>query len=163
MTTSGYGQLRARPGGFGQLSQLRASDADRETVTWVLREAFAEGRLTPAEYEARLGGALTAQIYADLDAVVADLPVPIGPAEPRTNALAIAALMCGLVQPLTLMLTTIPAIVLGHIARGQIRRTGDEGKSLATWGLVLGWSGAAMAGLTIIMFLLIVAHLAAGL
>ena len=30
-------------------------------------------------------------------------------------------------------------IVLGHLAKRQIRRTGEEGDQLATWGLVLSY------------------------
>jgi Domain of unknown function (DUF4190) len=35
----------------------------------------------------------------------------------------------------------IVAIILGHIARRQIRRTGEGGRSLATAGLILGYIG----------------------
>jgi hypothetical protein len=55
-------------------SALRASDADRETVAERLRTATAEGRLVAEELEERLGLALTARTYGELDAVVADLP-----------------------------------------------------------------------------------------
>lgn len=58
-------------------------------------------------------------------------PPPYAPAA-STNGLAIAALVCAfLFAPL--------AIVLGHIARGQIKRTGEGGRGLATAGLVLGY------------------------
>ncbi|MFF3853926.1 DUF4190 domain-containing protein [Micromonospora sp. NPDC002575] len=30
-------------------------------------------------------------------------------------------------------------IVLGHVAKRQIRRTGEHGDQLATWGLILGY------------------------
>jgi hypothetical protein len=53
---------------------VRAADADRDRVTERLRTAAAEGRLTPDELEARLETALGAATYAELDAVVADLP-----------------------------------------------------------------------------------------
>ena len=55
-------------------SALRASDADREQVAERLRTAAAEGRLLAEELEHRLGAALTARTYGELDAVVADLP-----------------------------------------------------------------------------------------
>jgi DUF1707 SHOCT-like domain len=55
-------------------SALRASDADREHVVERLREAAAEGRLLAEELEHRLGAALSARTYGELDAVVADLP-----------------------------------------------------------------------------------------
>ena len=55
-------------------SSLRASDADRETVTERLREAAGEGRLEPDELEERLHATLRARTYGDLDLVLVDLP-----------------------------------------------------------------------------------------
>ena len=55
-------------------SSLRASDADRETVTQRLRQAAGEGRLEPEELEDRLHATLRARTYGDLDLVLADLP-----------------------------------------------------------------------------------------
>src|ERR1700737_1420384 len=50
----------------------------------------------------------------------------------QTNGMAIAALVASLVfAPL--------GIILGHIARGQIKRTGEGGRGLATAGLVLDY------------------------
>lgn len=56
----------------------------------------------------------------------------------RTNQLAIAALVCGIGQ-FAFPLAFIAAIILGHKARRQIRRTGEDGYGLATAGLVLGY------------------------
>jgi hypothetical protein len=53
---------------------LRASDSDREQVAERLRAAAAEGRIVAEELEERLGIALRARTYGELDAVVADLP-----------------------------------------------------------------------------------------
>jgi Domain of unknown function (DUF4190) len=38
-------------------------------------------------------------------------------------------------------LASIVAIVLGHIARAQIRRSGESGAGLALLGIILGWVG----------------------
>jgi hypothetical protein len=57
---------------------LRASDADRERVAEVLRQAYAEGRLTAVEMQERLGEAYAAQTYADLVPVLRELPFPPG-------------------------------------------------------------------------------------
>jgi hypothetical protein len=141
---------------------LRATDRDREAAVEVLREAFATGRLSDEEHSGRLSRALAAQTYAELDALTADLPdrpsypdAPPGAQPPRgTNGFAVASLACGLAQPVTGMLTTIPAIVFGHIARHQIRETGENGKGMATWGLVLGWGGVTAA---VALILLIIA------
>ena len=78
------------------------------------------------------------------------------PVRRGTNSLAVASLVCGLAQPF-LGLTTIPAIVLGYVARGQIRRTGEDGSGLATAGLVLGWIGV---GVAVLLFLTLAAFAA---
>ena len=53
---------------------MRASDADREAVAEQLRNAAADGRLLAEELEHRVGVALSARTYGELDTVVADLP-----------------------------------------------------------------------------------------
>jgi hypothetical protein len=55
---------------------LRASDADRERVAEVLRDALAEGRLDMEEFEERLGATYKARTYAELAPITRDLPVP---------------------------------------------------------------------------------------
>ena len=136
-------------GGYGN---VRASAADRERAIDVLKAAYAEGRLTREEHEARAERAYRSRTYADLAALTADLPAgPLGTlsaqavaaptaylpaAEPgRTNPLAIASLACGLIP---LLPATLAAIILGVKARRQIRRTGERGAALATTGLALG-------------------------
>jgi uncharacterized membrane protein len=131
----------------------RASDRDRDRATGLLQTGYAEGRLTKDEYEARLERVLSAQVFAQLDAATADLVAParLPPAsQGRTNSLAVAALVCGAAQVITGPLTTIPAIALGHAARRQIRRTGEDGSGLATWGLALGYAGLALIAVVII-------------
>ena len=134
----------------------RAADADRDRVAGVLGRAYSEGRLSKDEYDARLEAALSARTYADLEQVVTDLPgqwAIAGPAgEPavvtpveKTNGFAIASLACGLGQFIVGPLATIPAIVFGHMARNQIRRTGEQGAALAVAGLVLGWGAVILA------------------
>jgi len=53
---------------------IRASDADREQIAERLRHAADEGRLFVDEFDERLGLALNARTYRELDAIVADLP-----------------------------------------------------------------------------------------
>jgi hypothetical protein len=48
-------------------------------------------------------------------------------------------MICGLAEFFTFGLTSIPAVILGHVARGQIRQTGEAGAGMAVTGLVLGW------------------------
>ena len=59
-------------------SHLRASHADREQLTDVLKAAFVQERLTKDEFDARIGQTFTARTYAELATVTADIPV--GPA-----------------------------------------------------------------------------------
>lgn len=79
------------------------------------------------------------------------MPVPVMPpgySQPsaalvnpnRLNTLAVLALVFGI-------LGGYLAIVFGHIAKRQIKRTSERGSGLATAGLVLGyaWLGATVA------------------
>ncbi|HEX6469957.1 MAG TPA: DUF1707 domain-containing protein [Streptosporangiaceae bacterium] len=66
--------------------RMRASDADRDRIADELREALAEGRLTPEEHAERLDAVYAAKTYAELAPIVADLPAagrPATPAPPR--------------------------------------------------------------------------------
>lgn len=55
-------------------SQMRAGDADRDSAIAVLREAFAEGRLSQDEFDDRLERAHAARTYEDLAELTSDLP-----------------------------------------------------------------------------------------
>ena len=79
-------------------------------------------------------------------------PYPPYPPAPPTNGLAIAALVCG-VGGFVIGLSFIPAIICGHLARRQIRQTGEQGAGLALAGLVLGYVG-------IVLFIALIAVLA---
>jgi len=72
---------------------LRASDADRERVANVLRDAAGDGRLTMDELDERLDAVYAAKTYAELEPITHDLPAagaapapPPVPAEPRDPA-----------------------------------------------------------------------------
>jgi len=54
--------------------ELRASDADRERIATVLRDAAAQGRLGLDELDERLGAVYAAKTYADLEPLTRDLP-----------------------------------------------------------------------------------------
>ena len=56
------------------LPELRASDADREQVAGVLRDALAEGRLDMEEFEERLEATYKARTYGELAPITRDLP-----------------------------------------------------------------------------------------
>lgn len=65
------------------------------------------------------------------------------PMPPGTNGLAIASLVCSLGGLVTCISAPV-GIVLGHVARRQIRQTGEQGDGLATAGL---WVGYILTGL----------------
>ncbi|GAA4783519.1 DUF1707 SHOCT-like domain-containing protein [Streptomyces ziwulingensis] len=56
------------------VTDLRASDADRDRVADMLRDALAEGRLTAEEHSERVEGVLAARTVGELDVFVRDLP-----------------------------------------------------------------------------------------
>lgn len=148
-------------------ARMRAANADRERTADVLRAGYAEGRLTKEEYDDRVEAALRAATYGELERLVADLPrgptppamvpapapgvaVPVAfsgapvvlpPPAPLApiNGTATAAMVCGIATPFTGGLASIPAVVLGHKARRDIRRTRERGDGRATAGLVIGY------------------------
>jgi uncharacterized membrane protein len=141
-------------------AQMRVSAQDRDHAVDLLAKAFAEGRLTQDEHNARVGQAMAAATFAELDAVVADIPGSVPPPPPPTNQLAIASLVCGVGQVAFAILATIPAIVCGHMARRQIRRTGEQGAGMALAGLILGWAGLALQVLALVAFITLIAFVA---
>lgn len=63
--------------------QLRASDQEREHAASEIREHYAAGRLTSAEFEERVQAAYGARTQSELDALSADLPA-LPPKPPTT-------------------------------------------------------------------------------
>ena len=87
---------------------MRASEADRDIVAERLHHATVEGRLLAEELDERLGLALSARTFGELEPLVADLPgsrtAPVG--APRVPLRVVAVLV------LTVLLAA-----LGVIAR----------------------------------------------
>jgi hypothetical protein len=141
---------------------MLASHADRERAVDVLRAGYAEGRMEHGEFDKRVARAYAARTVGELAVLVADLPQGPVPhpatvqafapvARARTNGKAVGAALCGLLCVPTFGLTGIPAVVLGHMARSEIRRSGEGGDGLALTGLVLGW--LSTAGWALVMVL----------
>lgn len=82
------------------------------------------------------------------------------PQAKRTNPLAIAALICGIVQFAKVPFLDIIAVILGHKAVRQIRQTGDDGYGMAKAGLILGYIGIALdvVAIGLIVFLVTRSH-----
>ncbi|WP_323139149.1 MULTISPECIES: DUF1707 SHOCT-like domain-containing protein [Streptomyces] len=57
---------------------IRASDADRDRIAEILREALAEGRLDPEEHAERIDAVYRAKTMGELEPVVRDLPAAGG-------------------------------------------------------------------------------------
>jgi uncharacterized protein DUF1707 len=71
--------------------ELRASHADRDQVAEQLRVAAGDGRLSPEELDERLELALTARTYAELAALLTDLPATGSATSPAVLSAAAAA------------------------------------------------------------------------
>ncbi|MCF3132189.1 DUF1707 SHOCT-like domain-containing protein [Streptomyces olivochromogenes] len=56
------------------VAELRASDADRDRIADILRDALAEGRLTADEHAERVEGVLNAKTVGELEVFIQDLP-----------------------------------------------------------------------------------------
>jgi len=81
-------------------------------------------------------------------------PAPV----PTTNGLAIASLVLGIVW--LSGLGSLLAVIFGHVARGQIKRTGQRGQGLATAGLILGYLGLAVIAALVLILGVFAAHAA---
>ncbi len=104
-----------------------------------------------AAFRPRLGGPLSDDEYvvgvdaaepfdAPTDAPTTAAVAPSG----RTSVLAILSLVFGLLG------SNVIAIVLGHVAKREIAKTGDSGDGLAMAGIVLGY-----LGLIVVLFLIL--------
>lgn len=72
---------------------------------------------------------------------------------PPTNTMAILALVLSFV-------VSVAGIVLGHLALGQIRQTGERGRELAIAGLVIGY---VITGFVVLMVIAYVVFAIVGL
>ena len=73
----------------------------------------------------------------------AQQPYSAQPAGPKTNVLAIIALIGGFVIPLA-------GIIVGFIALNQIKTTGEAGRGLAIGGIVVGFVVGALTILAVV-------------
>jgi uncharacterized protein DUF1707 len=109
---AGPGDQMAAAEGRGH---IRASDADREQVIDVLKDAFVRGRLTKDELSVRAGRALVSRTYAELTGITAGILVTIPawlteapppkpdrvPARKPMNKKAVAWTTCMIILPPT--------------------------------------------------------------
>lgn len=71
-------------------------------------------------------------------------PMHIGAANATTNGMAIASLVLSLVG------VSVLGVIFGHVALNQISRTGQAGRSLALWGLALGYLTLAITAIVLV-------------
>jgi hypothetical protein len=108
------------------------------STAWMLVEALLVGVL-PVCIPVLVASLLRRRYPSD--PAVEDAPVDGSETPPATglNSFAIAALILGLTGG------SVLAVIFGHVARSQIRRTKEAGGGLATAGLVLGYVGVVAA------------------
>ncbi|GGF40137.1 DUF4190 domain-containing protein [Subtercola lobariae] len=71
------------------------------------------------------------------------------PAAAATNVFAIVALVLAFVVP-------IGAIVVGHIALSQIKRTGEQGRGIALAGTIIGYAFTILAILAVLAYVVFI-------
>ena len=76
------------------------------------------------------------------------------PMQQRFNTLSIVAFVLAFV-------VSLGAVICGHIALSQIKRTGERGRGLAIWALVLGYLGILLGVIYVIVIIGVVASGAA--
>jgi DUF1707 SHOCT-like domain len=106
-----YHQEQHHPIAHQQDRSLRVSDAERDEVATLLRDAAAEGRLTPDELDERVEKALSARTGTDLDTLLTDLPRK-RPAPPRGEGVRNLSLVLGVAL---LVAAVVLAAGVGHI------------------------------------------------
>lgn len=83
----------ARPDYADPQGSLRASDADRDRIADILRDALAEGRLDAEEHSERIDAVYRAKTVGELEPIVRDLPAA------RTGQTSASATLWGPEEP----------------------------------------------------------------
>ncbi|HJG78861.1 MAG TPA: DUF4190 domain-containing protein [Brevibacterium senegalense] len=113
--------------------------------------AAAPSSATPPPY-----GAVTAPYGA---APVPHDPYAGGYPDPRyvrrTNGLATVSLILSLAGLVTYGMTSVVGVILGHIARSQIKHSGEAGAGLALGGLISGYCIIGLMGVLMVVSVLI--------
>ncbi|WP_432280633.1 DUF1707 SHOCT-like domain-containing protein [Streptomyces luomodiensis] len=98
-------------------AELRASDADRDRIADILREALAEGRLQPEEHAERIDAVYRAKTLGELEPLVRDLP-----AAPVRGAASAPVREAAAERPRTLPQSeNLMAIFGGSVRKGRWR------------------------------------------
>lgn len=72
----------------------------------------------------------------------------------KTNTLAVVSLISSIAAFVVLpFVASIVAVITGHMALGQIKKTGEQGHGMALAGTIIGWVGIALAVLGLIVLI----------
>ncbi|WP_081952234.1 DUF1707 SHOCT-like domain-containing protein [Kitasatospora phosalacinea] len=116
-------------------AELKASDADRERVADLLRDAYAEGRLTVDEHAERIEAAYGARTFGELEPLTRDLPSHPGPIRHNLTKppLEAAAAERPPLPPARAEAPTMLAVFGGAARKGRWR-VGSHLKAVAVFG-----------------------------
>lgn len=137
-----------------------ASDADRERTVEALKQNFQAGRIGVDELSERIGQALAARTFADLDIAMRGLPsiranIPVYPNMPgyppapmfyqpaqakRQRGMGITAFVLSLFGVIC-GITAVPAVVLGLVALAIDSERDDKGFAVAGVAVGMMWAG----------------------
>lgn len=114
-----------------------------------VRRSLAEGFYQPTDLAWYEGASTWIQLSSVPGIGVNPPPMGGDGATPKTSSLAIWSLVLGILGFFSLGLTSIPAVICGHLARGRIKRSAGArtGGGLAIAGLATGYSGFILLGI----------------
>jgi hypothetical protein len=131
----GYGFAPLFRGPYSD-QHLRVSDAERQAVADRLAEHYGDGRLDQAEFDERVGRAMSAKTRADLSGLFDDLPetgASAGPEGPRRGRARFAAVLVLAVFITIVAVHTVslvaPWLWLGFLGVILLFATGTIGRS----------------------------------
>lgn len=85
---------------------------------------------------------------------------PPAAAGAQTNTLAVVSIVAGVASfVFAPFIGAVIAVITGHMAKSQIRQTGEGGDGLATVGLILGYVHLALFALVVIVIVVVLGGL----
>ncbi|NBE98178.1 DUF4190 domain-containing protein [Nonomuraea sp. KC401] len=127
---AGYGQQPPSGGGYGQQPPSGSGGYGQQPPSYG-DQPYAYGQQPPS-----YGGG-----YGQQPPSYGGYPQQgYGYQQPRsTNGMAVASLVLGIIGLVFCGLTSIPGVILGHVALNRIKRTGEEGSGMAIGGLITSY------------------------
>ena len=145
----------AMAAGMAGPGHLRVSRADHEHVIDTLKAAFVQGRLTKDELDERAGQTFTARTYAELAAVIADLPVRSAAGQspskhsrararwPVNTSLKVGARAVLVVSVLAALIAAPVAVLAGKTGDSALTGTSPDTQACRTFN---AWTGLPRPG-----------------